>query len=450
MTKKNPSALFVGNEKIGKAIAAMNPSWDFKGSIPSIAQLWSGLGDGTIDSEVQILLVHDAFFDPNGENKEFENLINSMAPYCFLGIINYTPENNDMIRERIEAEAYATSNSGQIQYYFISKTQAKKDLDEAISLYLRTTDNTETADIISGNTSTEDFNKKRKEDEEERQSEFNVSKENVNNSGTLGQIVVVTSSKGGSGKSTVAITLANYMAVSSVESVKMKREKEKLKILLVDLDVRDGQLGFITNNYSPTMLNIHKGNMSEQSIDDTIIKNNRLGIDLLLAPKFGRHANDLPPEFFVELLQNLKSRYDYIILDTSVNYLDPLLEKVAYPMADQIVFVTDIVINSIFSMTRWIRETTGPREKQGMGISRNKIGIVVNKSLAGVNSDDKIKQAVSGLPIITVVPSQPKLAALAANTQSMDMLLQHGAFKEAIAKLARAITGQKYKLTPIP
>ena len=66
--------------------------------------------------------------------------------------------------------------------------------------------------------------------------------------------------------------------------------------------------------------------------------------------------------------------YDYIILDTSVNYLDPLLEEVAYPMADKIILVTDMGISSVMGMARWIKETTDPKEEGGSGIDKNKIG----------------------------------------------------------------------------
>jgi Mrp family chromosome partitioning ATPase len=69
----------------------------------------------------------------------------------------------------------------------------------------------------------------------------------------LGQVIAVTSSKGGSGKSTVSITLATYLAHSSINSVKEglldsngQPVKKPLKVLLLDLDVRDGQVGFFT------------------------------------------------------------------------------------------------------------------------------------------------------------------------------------------------------------
>lgn len=83
-----------------------------------------------------------------------------------------------------------------------------------------------------------------------------------------------------------------------------------------------------------------------------------------------------------------------------------------------------------------------------MGINRNKIGIVVNKSLSDVNmSGEKIAQSTLGLPVLTVIPSSPKLIAHAANMQSMQVLLKHKDLYPAISLLSRTIVGRRYKLS---
>ena len=131
-----------------------------------------------------------------------------------------------------------------------------------------------------------------------------------------------------------------------------------------------------------------------------------------------------------------------------MNYLDPLLEKVAYPIADQIVFVTDIVVNSVYSMTRWVQEVTNPKEKLGMNIPKSKIGIVVNKSMTNVAMDPKkIKQSAINLRILTIIPNNAKLMAHSANMQSMELVLKHNDIREAFRRLARTVSGKYYKLS---
>ena len=152
--------------------------------------------------------------------------------------------------------------------------------------------------------------------------------------------------------------------------------KKPLKVLLLDLDVRDGQVGFFTGFWKPTVMKLRRFGINREQIEETKIYDEGLKIDVMLAPRRPRSAEELPPEFYVELITYLRSMYDYIILDTSVNYLDPLLEKVAYPMADLIVMVTEVVSTSVFSMARWVQEVTSPLDQNGMAIPKRKIGIV--------------------------------------------------------------------------
>ena len=310
--------------------------------------------------------------------------------------------------------------------------------------YIATTSNKYIADVLSGkdpdqNTTIET------EPEPTYQYDFN---DNDEDSPYLGKVLAVTSSKGGSGKSTVAMTLATYLAHASVNSVREGLEERPLKIVVLDLDVRDGQIGFLTGHFKPTVLHMRTNGISDQTLDETIIHQPRMKIDLLLAPKRPRAAEETPAEFYLDLIRLLKKRYDYVILDTSVNYLDPLLEKVAYPIADQIIFVTDIVVNSVYSMTRWVQEVTREKEKQGMGIPKNKIGIVVNKSMTNVAMDPKrIKQGAVNLRILTIVPNNAKLMAHSANMQSMELVLRHNDIREAFRRLARTVIGKYYKLS---
>lgn len=442
-----PKAIYVGAAPIYDFLKKMKPDWDFAPCVPDIAGLWAGLESGELDNDAQILLILDAFFDERGADHSFESLVASMAPYCLVGIINYKPQNNEAVRERIEAESY-TLGMTDLKYYFIDPKKPAPSIDSAVARFITESTLVETAAILAGKEITPAEEVEESDDPAEKQLQIALEEHEAGDSEYLGQVVAITSSKGGSGKSTVAITLATFLGHSSVNSVREGLETEPLKVLILDLDVRDGQLGFLTNNSKPTVIQLRISGITSETIDQTVIHSARLKTDLLLAPKRPRNADDTPPEFYVELIQALRKKYDYVILDTSVNYLDPLLEKVAYPMADQIVFVTDIVINSVFSMTRWIQEVTKPKSQMGMGISKNKIGVVVNKSLGNVAMPgEKIYQSALGIPVITPIPSNPKIMASAANTQQMDLLLQHQDIYSAIRRLAKAIVGKKYKLS---
>lgn len=446
-----PKAIFVGPENIGKFFESkIRPDWDFVAFEPDVSSLWRDLNSGAVDNDVHIIIILNIFFNKDeyeNNDESFERMIAMMAPYCFVGIVAYRDNIEAQIRERIDNEAERLSVP-QSDYYFIDPKHPKPTLDKSIQHYIQNSENREIATILAGEELEEETTPTQELEPAKIEKNDYHPIEDETESDRLGQVVAVTSSKGGSGKSTVAISLATYLAHSSENSVIEKIAEKPLKVIVVDLDVRDGQVGFLTGNMKPTVLHMRSQGISNMTLEQSKIHSDRLKVDLLLAPKRPRLSDDTPAEFYLELIQLLKKNYDYIILDTSVNYLDPLLENVAYPIADQIIFVTDIVVNSVYSMTRWIQEVTRPQSKQGMGIPINKIGIVVNKSISNVNmSGQKIARSALGIPVITVIPNNAKLIAHAANLQQMESVLRHNDIRIAIRRLARAIVGNKYKLS---
>lgn len=441
-----PRVIYIGPEQIIKALQPSRPDWNFVASVRNIAELWDGLQEGTISNEVEVIITIDLFFREDGSDTQFEQLIATMSPYCLFLVLQYKPEVESSIRERVETSATALSSEVS-DFYFIKRKGANVSIDQAKHHYIQNSENTLVADRLAGRESVQEI------PEIEEMEAAKIVEQNAEffeevESDFMGKVVSCTSSKGGSGKSTVAITLATYLAHTSQNSVREGLEDRALKVIVLDLDVRDGQIGFLTGALKPTILNMRSNGINDSTLLETVIHSQRLGIDLLLAPKRPRLSDDTPPEFYLELIRFLKKHYDYIILDTSVNYLDPLLEKVAYPVSDLIVFVTDIVVNSVYSMTRWVQEVTKPKSQQGMGISAKKIGIVVNKSISNVNmSGEKIAGAALGIPVITVIPNNAKLIAHAANLQSMESVLKHVDIKHSIRRLARAVVGKGYTLS---
>lgn len=440
-----PNALVVGPPKIGEAISNYRKDWNFLPSVPDIGALRAGFSNGSITSDIQIIFIVDKFFDPQARDTSFEYMVAQLSPFCMLCVIAYNPDNVLAIQDRIEQLSFNNGvQPGNV--YFIDTKKPARSIENAVTEFLNnpSVDAIPAAEIISGKSYELPENK----ENGEPIAPVQIKNAPIVKGETLGQVIAVTSSKGGSGKSTVSVLLAAYLAKASINSVKEKLEKKPLKVVMVDLDVRDGQLGFFTGSYTPTVLKLRQLGISKETILDTVIHNDGLGVDVLLAPRRPRAADELLPEFYVDLINHLRTMYDYVILDTSVNYLDPLLEKVAYPISDLIVAVTNVVTTTVFSIARWIFEVTSPVERNGMNINKRKIGLVINKSLKGVNMTDKtIMENAQGVPIITAIPSNEKLITHATNIFSMGKVLEHPDFRRAYRRLAESIVGDKYKLS---
>lgn len=250
-----------------------------------------------------------------------------------------------------------------------------------------------------------------------------------------GQVTItITSSKGGSGKSTTAILLAGAIARASREAGR------PLSVCLVDMDTRDGQVASMIGRYMPTALNIRVQPVwDEATIRRHLVRDDTFGIDTLLAPIRPRTADAVGPDFYRVIVASLQRMYDVVVMDTSVQYLDPLIATVCLPIADEIVFVTTLASTAVQGMARALREITSPVEESGMGIDRSKIGIVVNQSVADVGMErEQITVAGLGVPIVGAIPLATRDVLTAMNHTQMDKLLDHSLLGPAFADLAIA------------
>lgn len=239
------------------------------------------------------------------------------------------------------------------------------------------------------------------------------------------------SSKGGAGKSSVAISLAATIARSSAAAGQPKR------VVLVDLDTRDGQVGSLIGQYMPTAINIrYLEEWNAETVKANLVHDKRLGIDALLAPVRPRNADDVGPDFYRQIIQILQTTHDVVVLDCSVNYLDPLL-GMAFNLADEILFVTTLATTSVHGMARSLTEMFKDPADGGLGIPRDKVGIVANQVINAVGmGKDKLLRAALGAPIVGQIPAEHDVVLIATNSNRMDQILKHPRLGPAFFSLA--------------
>lgn len=459
---QKPKCIVLGPKKFYDFFASTSRAeeWDFVGYAENVADFWERISiedvsnPNRLDSDFQILITVDVLYNPddqkirmagNEDDNSLETLIATVAQNDAVAVMiaQMKPDVEAQMRMAIKNVCQIYDLDTAVKYWFIPKKGVNKYIDIALDEFVASATDRNVAQIISG-----------VEEEEEPQDDFTLTEvetpilDDFVDEGRLGKVVAITSSKGGSGKSTVAILLATYLGYASESATKEGLESRPLKVCLVDLDTRDSQVGFFIGALRPNVSQLVAKGVSHKNIQDTVINVPRLKIDTILAPRRPRYANDIPPTFYKDLIIALRREYDVVILDTSVSYLDPLLEKVAYPLADLIVFVTNMAAPSVLGMSRWIRETTTPVAKGGSGIAKNKMGVVVNAAMDNINMPPKqITAASMGLPILTFISNNAKLTTHALNIQSMEKVLLHDAMREAVGELATAIIGNDYKLS---
>ena len=438
---------FVGPEIIHNAFQEMDDNWDMQIPLEKLEDLEREFGledeQARISKDTAVIILFSRLFDSNPQL--FADLVAYSAPYSVVCIltpgkdVNKKPLIERTIKEAQLAEATEDdSYNANTPFYFVDYENAQLEILEAIEAFCY-------SPIID-----EDIKNSIKpmipgyeeesylEEYEENNSEENVILPQAAPDAT-GQVITITSSKGGSGKSTVAISLGAYLVAASKDAYEKGKTDKPLKVVSVDLDVRDGQQWLLMGaKKPPTVMDIiaSGGIPTVETIPAGVWHSDKTGCDYIFAPKRPRSAKEIPASFYAQLIQALRSMYDVILLDTSVNYLDPLGEQVA----DKIIFVSDMGQSSVLGCTRWIQEEMRLREPAELNIPDYKVGIVINKAMPDVNmSANKIEKAVQNLPILSMIPSEPELVTYAANTAELHQILNVRLINEAIRDIAEAV-----------
>lgn len=434
-------AIIVSPEEFHAYFAEVYKDWDVQVPVLDFDDLWDKLGNGALSDQSEIVILNDAFYTPS-DNK-LEVAIANIAPTALVIVLSYEKDLQDVIHKNVE-DIWALTKQPKAKYAFVD-ANSDAILDE-INLAVAEWNKAKNFQA-SGNAVASDGNSITTKEP------INLARMQEEKGGILtnadlpplterGMIIASTSSKGGSGKTTVALCTASMLYHASRVAAEQGLRDRPLKICVVDMDVRDGQIGFLLNEMKPTILNLYVGNKNpdNEAIKANLVKHEGMGIYALLAPKFGRTASVIKNEFYQDVIYKLSTIFDVVILDTSVNYLDKLLSEVVLPMADQILFVTNLSKGSIFGMTRWMQEMVANKDVETY-IDRSKIGIVINQSMSDVGVDLELiaKQAMD-VPLMAAIPTDSSAVVRATNQYRLqDIVLTHPEISKEYFRIAKKI-----------
>lgn len=201
------------------------------------------------------------------------------------------------------------------------------------------------------------------------------------------KILSVFGTKGGTGKTTVAVNMAVAL------------QKKGKKVLLIDLDLQFGDVGvFMDVPVHDTISDlIEENDFSLATIKNYIYKHSS-GVRLLLAPQSPEFAELVKSSHINEIVTAVKEFYDYIIFD-----LGPTLDECALQaleMSDTVYFIVTPEISTLKN-TKTCMKVMTTLELAG------KVKFILNKD---GDSYVKKKDVESTLDneIAFVIPSEPK------------------------------------------
>lgn len=451
---KLTKVIIVSPKDIYDYFTSVYDDWDTQIPVETIENMWAGLQNGSLSPESSIVIFTDAYLTDYAD--ELSTAIATFAPEAMVLVLFYDISNKTYLEQLINqkrhelgitpANFYSVSAAGDVgQEIYDAYLAYNNDIQNPQPNHQQAYHNADHAESAGTGVY---------QNIPQTETDVNYQPSQVASSSPekRGLVVASTSSKGGSGKTTVAICTASMIYHASALAVKNGLRTEPLNVCIVDMDIRDGQIGFLLGQSAPTALNIFlTSDKTQETIKQNLIYDDRLGVYALLAPKRARTADYLSPEFYQDIIQKLRQMFDVVVLDTSVNYLDALLSKVVLPISDAVMFVTNLSVGSVYGMNRWMDEVTSPVESGGSGIPKTKIGIVVNQSAPDLGIDqDLLKHAAAGAELLVAIPLDSGAVIAASNHNRLsDIILNHATISPAYYSIVKQLLPNEALVEPL-
>jgi pilus assembly protein CpaE len=209
-----------------------------------------------------------------------------------------------------------------------------------------------------------------------------------------GQLIVVMSAKGGSGKTVVATNLAVLLTRFEGKSVAM-----------VDADLQFGDVCLVLQ-LEPrfTLVNAaHEMHHLDAQLLESLLTEHPSGLKVMAAPLEPAFADDISTESLMTVVGLLKQNYDYVVVDTA-SMLDELLLSLL-ERADVILQVVDMDLPSVKN-AKLALETL-----RLLKFPTSKVKLVLNRSNAKARLDDKEIEGALKMSIAAAIPSDGAVAA---------------------------------------
>ena len=179
-----------------------------------------------------------------------------------------------------------------------------------------------------------------------------------------GRVIVVFSSKGGVGKSTLSVNLAIALAKASRHPVS-----------LVDLDIQFGDVAPMVGE-APlvTLYDLVRGETHiKAEMMKRALKRVANNVYILAAPNHPEEADDIRADHIVQILQLLRETHAYVVVDTAPGYTD--INVAAFDFADTILTLCTPDVVTLRTVGQALQVF-----HEGFHYPKDKVRIVLNRS----------------------------------------------------------------------
>lgn len=247
------------------------------------------------------------------------------------------------------------------------------------------------------------------------------------------KVIVVTSLKGGVGRSTIAANLAVGL-----------RQRTNKSVVLVEAHHGLGHLGLLLNVYPRHTINSLEG---EATVDldllQGLLQSHGSGVRLLAAPMDPAQLVELPIEVWTQIIHLLKETADYVIVDTAAHADGVLSEMLA--LANDLLLVTGSDIAGLRDARILLQSLRHESVVDG------KIHVVLNRAGAQGGIDERVVQEQLREAVAISIPEDSALVTFAFN-RGIPFVMSHARalVTRRLLALVERLAGESLAAAPAP
>ena len=239
------------------------------------------------------------------------------------------------------------------------------------------------------------------------------------------KVITIFGTKGGVGKTTLAVNLACVLAKTMQQ-----------KVLLWDLDLHHGAVAISMNiiQRRPLTDMLTETQYLDQDVLEGYLERHQSGVMVLPAPFTPEFADFVSTEHVNKIISVAKEKWDYILIDTSSIFDEPAVE--AMRQSDLILLVGGLDLAAMKNLKACLMVM------DKLNFSRTRVRLIINRVGKEFGVFLKDVEDTLKMPVLATVPSDARTVITGLN-QGVPAVLSapRSDFARSIQTLARAIHG---------
>jgi pilus assembly protein CpaE len=207
--------------------------------------------------------------------------------------------------------------------------------------------------------------------------------------GDLGRVVMVFSTKGGSGKSVIASNLAVLLA-----------ERSEQPVVLVDADLQFGDVAVmlkLTPQHTIVDAVSSLDKLDSQLLQDILVEHHPEGLRVLPAPLEPAFADQIGAAEMVRIVETLRTFAGFVVIDTPAYFNDVVLGLIE--VSDDVLLVAGMDIPNIKNVK------IGLQTLRLLNTPMEKLRLILNRANSKVKLDSSEVERTLGVKADALIPS---------------------------------------------